>query len=210
MQINHNKTKEIALGPVARRDLDPLFVGGNNIERVLTFKLLGVHIDSDLRWNTHIDALAKRVNSRLYTLKQPKRSSLPEQDLLIFYTTVIRPVLEYANVVWHHSITVAQSDRLEALKKRALRIISLFVWDMPYSTALQVLNLDSLHSRRVKQGMKLFDSICQTESCLNHLLPSKRDTHLTSRLRHPRIYPTPITRTHCYCSFINYALTNYQ
>jgi hypothetical protein len=210
MQINHNKTKEIALGPVARRDLDPLFVGGNNIERVLTFKLLGVHIDSDLRWNTHIDALAKRVNSRLYTLKQLKRSGLPEQDLLIFYTTVIRPVLEYANVVWHHSITVAQSDRLEALQKRALRIISLLVWDMPYSTALQVLNLDSLHSRRVKQGMKFFDSICQTESCLNHLLPSKRDTHLTSRLRHPRIYPTPITRTHCYCSFINYALTNYQ
>lgn len=138
MQINHNKTKEIALGPVARRDLDPLFVGGNNIERVLTFKLLGVHIDSDLRWNTHIDALAKRVNSRLYTLKQLKRSGLPEQDLLIFYTTVIRPVLEYANVVWHHSITVAQSDRLEALQKRALRIISLLVWDMPYSTALRM------------------------------------------------------------------------
>ena len=129
---------------------------------------------------------------------------------LIKYTTVIRPVLEYANVLWHHFITVVKSDRLEALQKRALRIISLLVWDMPYSTALQVLNLDSLHSRRVKQGMKFFDSICQTESCLNHLLPSKRDTHLTSRLRHPRIYPTPITRTHCYCSFINYALTNYQ
>ena len=76
MQINHNKTKEITLGPLARRDLDPLVVGGNNIERVFTFKLLGVHIDSDLRWNTHIDALAKRVNSRLYTLKQLKRSGL--------------------------------------------------------------------------------------------------------------------------------------
>jgi Domain of unknown function (DUF1891) len=115
MQINHNKTKEITLGPLARRDLDPLVVGGNNIERVVTFKLLGVHIDSNLRWNSHIDALAKRVNSRLYTLKQLKRSGLPEQDLLIFYTTVIRPVLEYANVVWHHSITVAQSDHIEAL-----------------------------------------------------------------------------------------------
>ena len=50
----------------------------------------------------------------------------------------------------------------------------LLVWDMPYTTALQIFNLDSLHSRRVKQGMKFFDSICQTESCLNHLLPSKR------------------------------------
>ena len=150
MQINHNKTKEITLGPLARRDLDPLVVGGNNIERVFTFKLLGVHIDSDLRWNTHIDALAKRVNSRLYTLKQLNRSGLPEQDLLMFYTTIIRPVLEYANLAWHHSITVAQSDRLEALQKRAMRIISLLVWDMPYCIALQFLNLDSLHNHRVK------------------------------------------------------------
>ena len=78
MQINHNKTKEIALGPVARRDLDLLVVNGNNIERVLTFKLLIVHINSDLRWNTHIDVLAKRVNSRLYTLKQLNRSGLPD------------------------------------------------------------------------------------------------------------------------------------
>ena len=49
MQINHKFTKEISLGPIARRDLDHVVVGGNNIERVLTFKLLGVHIDSDLR-----------------------------------------------------------------------------------------------------------------------------------------------------------------
>jgi hypothetical protein len=70
MQFNHNKPKEIALGPVAQRDLDPLVVGGNNTECVLTFKLFGVHFDSDLRWNTHINVLAKRVNSMLYTLKQ--------------------------------------------------------------------------------------------------------------------------------------------
>lgn len=61
----------------------------------------------------------------------------------MFYTTVIRPVLEYASVVWHHSITAAQTDRLEALQKRAIRIISPVVYDMPYHIALLFLNLQS-------------------------------------------------------------------
>ena len=61
----------------------------------------------------------------------------------MFYTTVIRPVLEYASVVWHHSITAAQTDRLEALQKRAIRIISPVVYDMSYHIALLFLNLQS-------------------------------------------------------------------
>jgi len=80
------------------------------------------------------------------------RSGLPVKDLVTFYTTVCRPVFEYANVIWHHSITVAQSDRLEVLRKRALRIISSTVWDMPYPFALFFLDLESLHQRRINQG----------------------------------------------------------
>jgi len=78
-----------------------------------------------------------------------KRSWLPVKYLVTFYTTVIRPVLEYANVIWHHSVTVAQSDRLEALQKRALCIISSTIWDMPYPFALLFLDLESLHQRRI-------------------------------------------------------------
>jgi hypothetical protein len=48
----------------------------------MTLVLLGVHIE-----NTHIDALSKRANSRLYTLMQFKRAGLPQADPLIFYTT---------------------------------------------------------------------------------------------------------------------------
>jgi len=79
-----------------------------------------------------------------------KRSGLPVKDLVTFYTTVSRPVLQYANVVWHHSITLAESNRLESLRKRTLRIISSTVWDMPYPFALLFLDLESLHQRMEK------------------------------------------------------------
>jgi len=56
---------------------------------------------------------------------------------------VIRPVVEYGCVVWHHNLTTAQSDRLEALQTRALRII-LHTITLPYNTALAYCEIESL------------------------------------------------------------------
>jgi len=44
------------------------------IDRVVTFNLLGVNVTSDLKWNTHIEAISRKVVSRLYFLKQLKRA----------------------------------------------------------------------------------------------------------------------------------------
>jgi len=62
-----------------------LVLDGNITERVSSFKLIGVHIDKDLRWNSHFDFIATRTNSRLFALKQLKRSGLPVKDLVTFY-----------------------------------------------------------------------------------------------------------------------------
>jgi len=76
-----------------------------------------------MRWDAHVDALCAQVASRLYFFKILKRSGLLSNDLLCFRKCVIRSVVEYGCVVWHHNLTTAQSDRLQALQKRALRII---------------------------------------------------------------------------------------
>ena len=44
-------------------------------------------------------------------------------DLLHFYTAMIRPVLEYACLVWHSGLTVGQCNAIENIQKRALRMI---------------------------------------------------------------------------------------
>jgi len=76
-------------------------------------------------------------------------------DLLCFFKSVILSVLEYGSVVWHHHLTRAQSDKLEALRKRAVRII-LHPLTLPYITALGYLKLDSLKHRRMEAGEKFF------------------------------------------------------
>jgi len=65
----------------------------------------------------------RRINVVSCLLKLLKRSGLSVDDPLCFYKSVIRSVLEYGSVVWRHHFTHAQSDKLEALQKRALRII---------------------------------------------------------------------------------------
>jgi len=65
-------------------------------ESVATFKLLGVYVSCVLKWSEHVDAIVSKAASRLHFLKQLKRAGALIRDLLHFYISVLRPVLEYA------------------------------------------------------------------------------------------------------------------
>jgi len=119
MIINQNKTKKMILGSLAKQPIPCLTIQSGVMERVDTFKLLGVTVSSDLSWEAHMNTICARVAPRLYYLKQLKRTGLPADDLLYFllyfYFTVIKPVPEYGCAAWHHGLTVAQSQKLESL-----------------------------------------------------------------------------------------------
>jgi len=99
------------------------------------------------------------ATTRLYFLKQLKRAGLSNSHLLHFYITVIRPVLEYCAPLWHYALTKAQSESLEAVQKRAIRIIQISTHGMPYSSMLFCANLSSLASRREDLSYKFFSAI---------------------------------------------------
>jgi hypothetical protein len=52
-----------------------------------------------------------------------KSYTAPMEDLKAFCTGVIRSVLEYGAQIWNGNLTVEQSNDIERLQKRALRII---------------------------------------------------------------------------------------
>jgi len=104
--------------------------------------------DSSLSWSIHIDHIIKKATTRLYFLKQLKRSSLSNTHLLHFYITVIRPVLEYCVPVWHYALTQTQSESIEAVQKRTIHIIYNSTHRMPYLSMLFYANLSSLASHR--------------------------------------------------------------
>ena len=200
----------MVLGRLANTNLPLPNIASQTVERVTTYKLLGVHIDSTLSWSTHIEYIIKKATTRLYFLKQLKRAGLPNSHVLHFYITVIRPVLEYCAPVWHYTLTKAQSGSMEAVQKRAMHITHNLTGGMPYSSMLLHVNLDLLATRREDLSRHFFRDIMDPAPCLHSLLPPPRSTAITSRLRSSQMLPRVHTRTKRYCSFIQYGLNHYQ
>ena len=85
MKVNFSKTKEMVMGPSRLTcNLPLLCTETGNIERVSTVKLLGVHIDSNFSWTSHVEAIISKATQRLYFLKQLKRAGLPPLSYTIF------------------------------------------------------------------------------------------------------------------------------
>ena len=97
MNINWNKTKLIWIGmDTTNLSTNVLCVNDNFAERVYSFKLLGIMIQYNLKWSVYFDSVCAKASSRLYFLKILKRSLLSTDDLLYFYMSAVRPLLEYA------------------------------------------------------------------------------------------------------------------
>ena len=102
--------------------LVPLTLGGSVIERVVTYKLLGVYISDDLSWNVHIEHIVKKANKCLYALRALKKSGLTITQLVQVYCSIVRSVLEYACPVWA-ALPKCLEDILASVQKRAVRIV---------------------------------------------------------------------------------------
>ena len=75
----------------------PLLVIDNiEIERVNSARILGIMIQNDMNWCEHVTKIVKKAGKRLYMLRLLKQANADTKTLSTVYTTVIRPVLEYA------------------------------------------------------------------------------------------------------------------
>jgi hypothetical protein len=211
MNVNWKKTKQMTMGSLASQSLPDFIVDGHNVERVYTFKLLGLYVDDNLKWNSHVNAICARASSRLYFLKQLKRSGVNIRDLLQFYVSVIRPILEYACPAWHTSLTVEHNNRIEAIQRRAVKIIYGPIVTDNYINLCKQANLPRLAERREMLCKTFFNSMLNKQNCLNYLLPEPRDQEILGKLRQSHAYVAPTTRTvHFQKSFIIHALSHYQ
>ena len=96
------KTKIVMFTWNRKWSIRPIKVGGITIELSKEVKLLGITLDHKLNFNTHIDKTTKKC---LGILMQCKRAIGPTWGLSPkvckwIYTAIVRPVLNYAVVIW--------------------------------------------------------------------------------------------------------------
>ena len=167
MELNHKKCKQMVISFLKYKGSDDnqIFVAGNPVEIVSSFKLLGVWISNDLSWNTHVDMVLKKANSRLYALRLLKKAGLLPADIVEIYVSFIRSRIEYASPVWS-SLPKSLSDLLESVQKRALKIA---YPALAYEEALETSKLQPLSIRRDASCKKFVESLRRDASPYNPL-----------------------------------------
>ena len=106
----------------SRRPLDRSYVlHGHNLDTVHTAKYLGVTLQHQMTWDTHINETLNKANRTLGFLRRNLKissSSIKEKA----YKALVRPLLEYASAVWD-PYTQKNIDKLEAIQRRAARFV---------------------------------------------------------------------------------------
>ena len=101
---------------------------------------LGVMVDNKLKFGQQVDAVVLKANYQLGLIKR-SFTYLDEKTLVLLYTSLVRPLLEYANVTWPVSFK-KDIDKLERVQRRATSLLP-HIRQLHYQDRLKILNLPS-------------------------------------------------------------------
>ena len=79
-------------------------------------------ISDSLQWDDHTDNTPKAAK-RLWFLKKLRWAGVSVHDLVRYYQTVVRPVLEYACPVWRSSLSKQQANCWRTFNAELCRLI---------------------------------------------------------------------------------------
>ena len=83
---------------------------------------LGLIFNNRANWSDYIAHIYAKACKRINILRMLKYK-IDKKSLEIIYTTFIRPILEYADIVWSNC-TQRECDLLESIQLDAARIIT--------------------------------------------------------------------------------------
>lgn len=89
------------------------------LETVSSAKYLGVTLNSDLDWGTHINNISSKANKTLGFLRR-NLAFAPRETKAMAYKTLVRPQLEYASAVWN-PYQQKYIDQVEKVQRTAAR-----------------------------------------------------------------------------------------
>ena len=136
MQVNAGNTQLICISSLFTHCSSYFMADEQRIDSQESMILLGFAFN----------LVKKKYRARSWLLWHLKSAGLPTEDLVRIYVSTLRSVIEYVAAIYHPMINATQSEEIERLQRRILKII--YGWDMPYARALQLSGLPTLKERR--------------------------------------------------------------
>ena len=123
VHFNPHKTETMTICRKLNKPHQPNLIMNNTIISTVTeHKHLGLQLADDGNCNKHIDMITKKAFSRVNILRKFK-FILDRKTLETIYITFIRPLQEYADVVWDAKTQIL-INKLENVQVEAARIVT--------------------------------------------------------------------------------------
>ena len=151
MKMNEKKSNIMIFNKSKKYDFPPEFAFSNgvNLDCIEEMKLLGITLNTSLRWASNTSKMCVKAMGKMWLLRRMKILKLEPEIVFDYYAKEVQPLLEQGVVVWNSGLTKAQRNDLERIQKVALRIIMGDNYTS-YDNACSAFSVDKLISRRLQ------------------------------------------------------------
>ncbi len=123
LELNVKKTKEMVIDfstlPVAQQ---PLYINGELVDTVKEYKYLGTAIDNGFNFNSNVEAIYKKVNSRMHFMRKLKKIKIDTKIMELFYTAVVQSVISFSITCWYGNCSSDSKNKLTRLIKNCAKL----------------------------------------------------------------------------------------
>ena len=148
MPFNISKCKFLHLGRSAPDHTYQLC--NQTIEQVTEEKDLGVIIDNQMKYHQHVSFATSKA-MRMVGFVRKTFCSIPIETFLSLYNKLVRPHMEYGNVIWGPFYMLDQ-NKIENLQRAATRLVQ-SMKHLTYEQRIHELKLPTLKHRRQRGDM---------------------------------------------------------
>ena len=197
LTINSSKTKYMFLSLRSSScfaSLPSLCLNGSPLERVYSYKYLGVIISSNLSWSSHIQSVCCKSRKLIGLLFRHFYSHSSPSVLFRLYNSLVRPHPEYCSCLWDPSSSASISS-LEKVQFFALKLCSKN-WSSSYSTLLHQFSCPTLSLRRKNAKLIFLYKILNGYVFFPpDIFSSQPSPYMSTRSFHPNNLLVPFART---------------
>jgi hypothetical protein len=112
-----------------------IHIEDKQIEYVDEFNFLGIIIDKNLSWKSHVNYISQKL-TKICAIVNKLKHFLPKSTLLTIYNSLFQPHLNYGVLLWG-----SNSGHLFKLQKKVMRIITLSSYNAHTEPIFKQLNI---------------------------------------------------------------------
>ena len=178
-------------------------VDGNRLEFVNTFKLLGVTLDRQLRFEDHFAAVCKKVNYKCYIISRSKHL-FNEKFRATLFKLFLQSHFDYCSTLFA-SVNVGSLSILKKCFKKSIKHLLCLklngLEDINHYSILKKFNILPFSFRLLKRYCSFIHMVMNNKECSLNVNLKKNE--IDGYLRHPFIQPKCFSTKYGLTSFSN-------